>query len=378
MKGFVTREEYEAIEEKILAPYARKSGRSRGREHDEPEHPLRTAFQRDRDRIVHSRAFRRLEYKTQVFVNHEGDHYRTRLTHTMEVAQIGRNIARALRLNEDLTEAISLAHDLGHPPFGHSGERALDEMMKDLGGFEHNRQSLRIAEKLERRYPQFDGLNLTWEVREGIQKHRPGRVANDSSLEAQVADISDDIAYLCHDVDDGIASGLVLEKDLMEVPLWVQSTEEIMKNHPSVPMEIRCYFTVRSMINTMVTNLIDAADKRICKCRIQSPDGLASLEMMVVDFSADMKKRVQTLRAFLWKRLYQHPQIENMNQRARKVICDLFTTYISRPALLKETTQAKLKKAHLKQVVSDYIAGMTDRFALREHQRLCEIEDKIQ
>ncbi|MBI1870406.1 MAG: deoxyguanosinetriphosphate triphosphohydrolase [Chlamydiae bacterium] len=397
----MTRQEYEAIEEKILAPYARKSGETPGRVYVEEEHPFRTAFQRDRDRIVHSRAFRRLEYKTQVFVNHEGDHYRTRLTHTMEVAQIGRNIARALCLNEDLTEAICLAHDVGHPPFGHSGEKALDVMMKDIGGFEHNQQSLRIVEKLERRYPQFEGLNLTWEVREGIQKHRPGKVANLSSLEAQIADCSDDTAYLCHDVDDGLASELLNEKDLEQVELWTDTFQKVKNDFPNVENEVRCYYTVRNMINSMVTDLVENSEKMIQSVDLKSPDDLSQVNRRLIDFSPLMRKQVQSLREFLFKFLYNHVLVEKMNTRAHEVVCDLFKIYQESPHLLKETTQAKLKVtppvvsplgqsansgpdfgsmtkgAHLYQVVCDYIAGMTDRFALNEHKRLCELEDRI-
>ena len=372
-----TRQELEEIEEQILASYASKSGKSKGRIYSEEEHPRRTAFQRDRDRIIHSRAFRRLEYKTQVFVNHEGDHYRTRLTHTMEVAQISRNIARALQLNEDLTEAVSLAHDVGHPPFGHSGEKALDFMMKNMGGFEHNRQSLRIVEKLERRYPQFEGLNLTWEVREGIQKHRPGLVANCSSLEAQVADLSDDIAYLCHDVDDGLASSLMSEEVLSQIEIWAVSFEEIRKNYPDAPAEIRCYYTVRNMINTLVTDLIEQTEKTIQEISLNNPDELNSKNIRVVNFSPSIRKKVISLREFLFKNLYAHEQVDKMNQRAYKVICDLFQLYIKQPELLQETTQAKLKEGHLKQVVCDYIAGMTDRFALNEHRRHFELEGKF-
>lgn len=370
--SLITRLELEEIEKKILAPYAAKSGQTNGRVHPEPEHPVRTAFQRDRDRIVHSRAFRRLEYKTQVFVNHEGDHYRTRITHSIEVAQIGRNIARALRLNEDLTEAIALAHDLGHPPFGHSGEKALALMMKDSGGFEHNQQSLRLVEKLEKRYPQFEGLNLTWEVREGLQKHRPGQKASCSSLEAQVADISDDIAYLCHDVDDGLSSGLLSEKEMGNVELWSDAFEEIQKNFPDTALEIRCYYTVRNMINTLVTGLIENTDKNIQDCHLQTPQDLHTLNQRLVDFDPLMRKQVQRLREFLFKNLYNHPQVQQMNLRAQEVICDLFKIYAEQPALLKETTQEKIKKSHLKHVICDYIAGMTDRFALNEHKRLCE------
>ncbi len=372
-----TRQDYESIEEKILAPYAYKSGQSKGRVHSEPEHPVRTAFQRDRDRIVHSRAFRRLEYKTQVFVNHEGDHYRTRITHSLEVAQIGRNIARALRLNEDLTEAVALAHDLGHPPFGHSGEKALDIMMKDAGGFEHNQQSLRLVEKLEKRYPQFDGLNLTWEVREGIQKHRPGQKANCASLEGQVADISDDIAYLCHDVDDGLTSGFLTEKDLNTVQLWSDAFEEIHKNHPDALLEIRCYYTVRNMVNALVTDLIEQTGENIQAYHLDSPQSLHKLNQRIVDFSPSLRKQVQKLREFLFKNLYNHIQVQKMNLHAQEVICDLFKVYAEQPHLLKETTQAKIKKSDLKQVICDYIAGMTDRFALNEHKRLFTLEDRV-
>jgi len=373
----MTRPEYEAVEEKFLAPYASKSGKSKGRMHVEPEHPFRTAFQRDRDRIVHSRAFRRLEYKTQVFVNHEGDHYRTRLTHTMEVAQITRNIARALRLNEDLAETIALAHDVGHPPFGHSGEKALDVMMKDVGGFEHNQQSLRIVEILEKRYPQFSGLNLTWEVRQGIQKHPPGRAANNSSLECQTADLSDDTAYLCHDVDDGLASGLLKESDLLQVRLWSENFKEIADQFSSSPLEIRCYYTVRNIINSLVTNLIEHTSAEIQKNAIQSVEDVQNTRTRIVDFSPEVRKKVTELREFLMSHLYRHPEVDQMNRRAHKIICNLFALYIEKPDLLPETTYAKLKQADLKQVVCDYVAGMTDRFAIQEHKRLFEIEDKF-
>ncbi|MDP3980044.1 MAG: dNTP triphosphohydrolase, partial [Chlamydiota bacterium] len=265
MNAMITRSQYEAIENEMLAPYASKCMFSKGRAFPEEEHPVRTAFQRDRDRVIHSRAFRRLEYKTQVFVNHEGDHYRTRLTHTMEVAQIGRNIARALRLNEDLTEAITLAHDVGHPPFGHSGEKALNKLMANNGGFEHNRQSIRIVEKIEKRYPDFDGLNLTWEVRKGLQKH----LGNVSSLEAQTADIADDIAYLCHDLDDGLSSGLLFEKDLEQLSLWRNIHMKIRERYPNAEPEVLHSYTVRSLIDYLVTSLLDESAKRIREQNIE-------------------------------------------------------------------------------------------------------------
>ncbi len=375
-----TREQWEIIEQQILAPYAQKAMDSRGRRHMEPEHPYRTAYQRDRDRIIHSRAFRRLEYKTQVFVNDEGDHYRTRLTHSMEAATIARTIARALCLNEDLSETIALAHDLGHPPFGHSGEAGLNKMMQGAGGFEHNNQSLRVVEMLEKKYPQFPGLNLSWEVREGISKHRTSYEKEDIEhldlnaapcLEAQLVDKADEIAYNCHDLDDGLASGLITESQLKKVAIWKESSERVHAEFPKhMDEEILRYYTVRAAIDTLVTDLAQATEENIKAHRVESANQVRSLPRTLVEFSKATAKKNQQLKRFLYQNLYTHPKVARMNKIAVRMVQELFAFYLKHPQSLKLSTKAKIQHTPMKRVICDYIAGMTDRFAIEEYERL--------
>jgi len=381
------RQELEEIEDRILAPYAMRSSASRGRIHAEEPHAWRMAFQRDRDRIIHSTAFRRLEYKTQVFVNHEGDYYRTRLTHTMEAAQIARTVAQALRANEDLAEAVALAHDLGHTPFGHSGERVLDEEMAPYGGFEHNSQSLRIVDVLEERYPHFKGLNLTWEVREGIVKHslpydkplardfEPGKAP---CLEAQIVDYADEIAYNSHDIDDGLKSGLLLREQLEEVALWRDTLARIRKLYPDAGFRIWRFQVQRSLIDDFVTDLVNTAADRL---RQRDIDNVAKLrdqgEPMVV-FSPAMEAKRLELKAFLMKNLYRHYRVMRMMTKAQNVMRDLFRAYMSEPAQLPPHVVARWEAGESRpRVIADYVAGMTDRFAIDEHKKLFDPNERV-
>ena len=381
----LTREEWEGIEAKQLASYAQKSQETKGRRFPEPEHPYRSVYQRDRDRIIHSRAFRRLQYKTQVFVNHEGDHYRTRLTHTTEVAQISRTLARTLKLNEDLAESIALAHDLGHPPFGHSGEWALDRLMKAYGGFEHNRQSLRIVDKLERRYPQFEGLNLSWEVREGLMKHRTHEnlepvegLQHSLSLEAQIADLGDEIAYNAHDIDDGLSSKYLVEEELHQVPLLQECFEQVKQEHgKEVPQEFRGYYLVRVLINKLTTDAVHTTLSQIQEHRIKSVGDVRQFDRKLVQFSPEMAKKENHLKQFLMANMYSNYQVEIMNEKANRIITELFTLFCRNPKILPPSTQVKLHEAPKEVIVCDYIAGMTDRFAINEYRRLCDLSEKI-
>jgi dGTPase len=383
----LTRREIEDREEKLLAQCAQKSKDSRGREFKEPEHEYRSIYQRDKDRIIYSSAFRRLEYKTQVFVNHEGDHYRTRLTHTLEVVQIAKTIARALRLNEDLTETIALAHDLGHTPFGHSGEDALRELMKEHGGFDHNSQGLRVVDLLEERYPGFPGLNLSWEVREGIIKHAtpfdrprpfiPFEAKTPPTLEAQVVDIADEIAYDNHDLDDGIASGLIKEDALFEIGLWKRTGMEIKKLFPNIKTEIANYQIVKSLINKQVTNLVIHTEKNIKRFKVKSVKDVRKIPHKLVSFSKEIDEARKPLREFLVKNLYQHYRVVRMSIKAYRFINDLFAVYLDKPEQLPPTTHSRLKKEDLHRVICDYIAGMTDRYALDEYKRLFEPYERV-
>ncbi|MBT9131816.1 MAG: Deoxyguanosinetriphosphate triphosphohydrolase-like protein [Firmicutes bacterium] len=363
-------------ETRLLAPYAMRSKETRGRLHPEKEDKYRSVFQRDRDRIVHSAAFRRLEYKTQVFVNHEGDYYRTRLTHTLEVSQIARSIARLLRLNEDLTEAISLAHDLGHTPFGHSGEETLRELMKNDGGFEHNRQGLRVVEKLERRYPNFNGLNLSFEVREGIIKHftlydQPENlpVANFPTLEAQVVNLADEIAYTNHDLDDGLAAGMITEKELQKIPLWDKMLQEVKKASPNAGKERERYQIIRALINLQVIDLVKETEKRIEKANITSHRQVARLSFPLVSFSSLMEKKNKQLKDFLARNLYRHYRVTRMAEKAHRVINELFRSYLMESDQLPPEVCKRANGEPLRRIICDYIAGMTDRFALDEHKK---------
>lgn len=373
-------------EEKYLAPYAMKSNQTKGRKYKEEDHPYRSCFQRDRDRIIHSTAFRRLEYKTQVFVNHEGDHYRTRLTHTIEVAQISRSLARALRLNEDLTEAIALAHDLGHTPFGHSGEETLNEIMRSFGGFEHNRQSLRVVDLLEERYPDFPGLNLTYEVREGIIKHEtvydkplPSEFNPKlcPTLECQVVNLADEIAYTSHDIDDGLRSKVLSEEELNEIELWKRSVEEIEKKYNHLSFYQKHGQAVRRIINQEVTDAIKETNARLLKFQIKSVDEVRNLGENILSFSSELKKFNSQLKMFLFNQMYRHYRMIRMADKAKRIITRLFEVYQDNPDQLPPGTQEKLKDFDKMQVICDYIAGMTDRFALQEYKKLFDPFERV-
>jgi len=374
----LTREQLEALEVERLAPYAVSSRNSRGRAYPEPEHPYRTAFQRDRDRIIHTTAFRRLEYKTQVFVNYEGDYYRTRLTHTIETAQIGRTMARALGCNEDLTEAISLAHDLGHTPFGHSGESALDEILEGHGGFNHNHQSVRLVETLEQRYPDFPGLNLTWETREGIVKHtteydvsQAGGYEPDkrATLEGQLVNAADEIAYTTHDLDDGLRSGLISVRDLRQLRLWQEALHELGLSERGFD-EMARRQVIRHLINREVTDVLQHVDRGLQQLAIQSADDVRSAPRNLVGFSAQIESRNRELKDFLLERLYRHHRVMRMQTKAKRLIHQLFEAYVDEPRQLPEEIQEKINDDNRALVICDYIAGMTDRFAIQEHRKL--------
>lgn len=381
------RNSYSNIEDKIFAPYAMKSYNSRGRVYKEKEHAYRTAYQRDRDRVIHCAAFRRLEYKTQVFVNHEGDYYRTRLTHTLEVAQIARTIAYALKLNIDLTEAIALSHDLGHTPFGHSGEEALNELMAGYGGFNHNLQSLRVVDLLEEKYPDFPGLNLTWEVREGIVKHssvfdKAGSFRSLSpgerpTLEAQIVDIADEIAYDNHDLDDGITSGLISQPELEQLEIWGNIYRGIVQRYPKKNPEIIKYLIINSLINLQVTDLIQETQKKISALKIKSVLDIKKIDKKIATFSNQMQRLRRPLRAFLMDRLYRHYRVIRMSEKAKHFIKQLFQVYINKPGGLPTHIHEKTRSMPVRRVVCDYIAGMTDRYALDEYKKLFDPYEKV-
>ena len=373
-----------AVQMTELAPYAVDEHNTRGRRVWEEKPFGRSEFQRDRDRIIHSTAFRRLEYKTQVFVNHEGDLFRTRLTHSIEVAQIARSIARRLRLNEDIVEAISLAHDLGHTPFGHAGQDALNACMKDFGGFEHNLQSLRVVDILEERYAAFDGLNLCFETREGILKHcsrsnaqrieatEPGGVGrrfldgSQPSLEAQLCNLADEIAYNAHDIDDGVRSGLVTMEQLAEVALFADFHEEALREYPSLQGRRLLYESIRRMLSTQVYDVIVATRDQLRRVAPATPDEARRLHPLVV-FSDAMREKSAALKHFLLYRLYRHPQVMGKTGQAAQIVRELFAAYVQEPAQMPPDFAARPDSAR---AVADYIAGMTDRFAAREHERL--------
>lgn len=390
-----------------LATYAAHFSQSQGRVVAEPDAPSRSAFARDRDRIIHSSAFRRLKHKTQVFVFHEGDHYRTRLTHSIEVAQVARSIARALRLDEDLTEALALAHDLGHTPFGHAGERELDKLMKPYGGFDHNAQSLRIVTKLERRYAAFDGLNLTWETLEGLVKHngplvdREGhalghyaetglpaaiieyaevhdlKLSSYASAEAQVAAVSDDIAYNAHDVDDGLRAKLFNVIDLGDIPLAGQALGEVLSAYPDLDTNRVIHETVRRLISAMVADVLAEGHKNITKSHVKSSDAVRELGKPTVQFSAQMRENNKVLQGFLTQKMYRHARVLEIMDRAQRVIRDLFEAYMNDEKLLpsdwREDHPISDQSRYARQVC-DFIAGMTDRYALDQHKRLFDLD----
>lgn len=374
----ITRKELEAQEDQSLAPYGIRSGESQGRAYPEDEPLYRTAFQRDRDRILHTTAFRRLEYKTQVFLNTEGDYYRTRLTHTLEVAQIGRTVARALGVNEDLEEAICLAHDLGHSPFGHSGERILNRLMDGHGGFDHNKQSLRIVTKLENRYPEFPGLNLTWETREGIVKHETEYDVSDAAdyapdlrghLEAQIANAADELAYSAHDLDDGLRSGMLHVSMLVDLEIWkllVESTgwkgtllNELDRNR-----------MIRRLIGLEVKDLTEATHQNIVDSGAESVEELQKLPYNVIGFSERMQQYNRELKDFLYENLYQNHRVIRMQVKAEKIIQELFQAYHREPLMLPEHIQPWIDERGLDRAICDYIAGMTDRYAMQEYEKL--------
>jgi dGTPase len=374
------RDYLQELEESSLAPYAARSSCTRGREHREVSHAYRTEYQRDRERIIHSRAFRRLEYKTQVFINHEGAHYRTRLTHTIEVAQIARAVARALRLNEDLAESIALAHDLGHTPFGHVGEKELDRLLKDHGGFEHNRQSLRVVEILEKRYSDFDGLNLTWETREGVIKHsgpydRPETSCfapeEQPTLEGQIIDLADEIAYNNHDLDDGISSGLLDYSEVTALEIWGMAEEiygrALPESKKSAAREI-----IRTIINLLVTDLIDSTLKNINDKKITSYKDVKNARSKLAGFSDKISTVNNGLKQFLKKNMYQHFRVTRMSLKSQRVINELFHIYTEHPETLPEAYMEEIERSGIIRTVTDFIAGMTDRFALEEYRKLTD------
>lgn len=375
-----TRQELEQIERQILAPYAQFSAETRGRKFKEPPPVWRTEYQRDRDRVIHSRAFRRLEYKTQVFLNGTGDHLRTRLTHTIEVAAVSRNIARALKLNEDLAETIALAHDLGHSPFGHKGEMVLDRLMKKHGGFEHNRQSLRVVEELEQKYPGFTGLNLSWETREGLAKHytsydhpvgRREFKARSASLEAQIANLGDEITYYSHDLDDGLDSGLLSEKKLnRDVRIWHQAARQVKREHGELADECRWYFTIRCLIDNQVRDVVESTEKRVLDSEVATADDVRAQRRPLVQYSSRRRELNLELRDYLYNNLYYNPVVHEPNQRAVQLLEQLFHHYLEHPREIGQQARKRVKKTGLHRAVCDYIAGMTDRYVIQEHHRL--------
>ena len=374
-----SRSDLEKLEEASLAPYGVRSGRSRGRRFPEDEADYRTTFQKDRDRVLHTTAFRRLEYKTQVFINYEGDYYRTRLTHTLEVSQVGRTVARALGANEDLVEAICLAHDLGHPAFGHSGEVTLDRLMKGHGGFDHNKQSFRIVNKLEKRYAGFHGLNLSWEVLEGIVKHETEYDVSDASdydpelrghLEAQIANAADELAYTAHDLDDGLRSGMITPRMLEGIVLWEILLESIGFSRSNSMDELARHQLIRRLVGMEVTDLVDSTSARLDDSGVASVRDLQSLPYNVIGFSDEMALKNRELKDFLYKRLYRHPRVVRMAVKAEQIIEDLFNSYVQESEILPYEIQENVEKRGLERAVCDYVAGMTDRFAIEEHGKL--------
>jgi dGTPase len=374
-----TRDELELREQQTLAPYAQLSSQTRGRLFAEESALWRTHYQRDRDRVIHSRAFRRLEYKTQVFLNGRGDHFRTRLTHTMEVAATTRSIARALRLNEDLAETIALAHDLGHSPFGHKGEEVLNKLMRGQGGFEHNKQSLRIVEELEQRYPGFRGLNLTWEVREGLMKHErsfvvPGRngfEARSTSLEAQVANLADELTYASHDLDDGMEAGLLSEDKLRrDVKIFGEAWKHVRKEHGDLPEELRRHFIVRTIIDWQVHDVVENSECLVLAAGVTSADNVRMQTRPLIQHSADRRKLNAELRKYLYANFYLSDGVSGPNQRAGRMLEELFRYYLSHPKEIGEGAQKRARKAGWHRAICDYLSGMTDRYAINDYQRI--------
>lgn len=391
MAGFNHRKELEVKEGEYLRPYAAKS-RGAKRKYSEPEDEYRTSFQRDRDRVIYSSAFRRLQYKTQVFVVHEGDFYRTRLTHTLEVMQHARTLARVLRVNEDLVEAISLAHDLGHPPFGHAGELELKEIMKDFGGFDHNLQSLRIVDELEKRYPDFPGLNLCWETREGLARHHTAfdnpRLPEEfqkypqPGIEVQIVNISDELAFCAHDLDDALRVGILTEEQLMESEnkIWRRMFERAKKEESS-DRELRRKRAVRHLIEYLNVDVINQTEKNIQEKRVNSPEEVKCLDEPLVNFSPGQKSEFENLRNFLRNKVYNNPVVLMMTEKGRKILRNLFLVYVKDPRLLPRGFQEKIisqgDEKTKYQVICDYISGMTDRFAMDTYQMMFEPYEKV-
>jgi dGTPase len=383
-----TRQDLERIENLSLAPYAARCAASRGREHPEPEAPYRTAFQRDRERVLHTTAFRRLQGKTQVFVVTEGDYYRNRITHTLEVAQIGRTVARALGANEDLVEGVCLAHDLGHPPFGHSGEMTLAALMRDHGGFDHNRHSYRIITALERRYPAFPGLNLTYEFREGIVKHeteydQAARSGQDyalelrGSLEAQIASFADELAYNAHDLDDGLRAGLLDPREAAGLAWWRRAWESAGLPDGEPFTDLTRHRLVRRLIGEMVTDLIAHTSARLESAGVASIDDVRRQPGDLMAFPDATRALNRELKAYLYRELYEHPRVLRMHAKAQRVVTELFRAYTAEPRMLPEPTRGRLDAESRERVVCDYIAGMTDRFAFDEYARLFDPHERV-
>jgi len=372
------REYQETIEEKFLAPYAIHSKNSRGRKYSESEPDYRTCFQRDRDRVLHTTAFRRLEYKTQVFINYEGDYYRTRLTHTLEVTQIGRTIARALGASEDLVEVICMAHDMGHPPFGHSGESTLNQLMQGYGGFNHNHHSYRIVTEIERRYPDFPGLNLSWEVLEGMVKHETEYDKTDAleydpalrgHLEAQITNVADELAYTSHDLDDGLRSGIITPDMLKGIELWQMAASRHLKNGCALD-DLTRHMIIRDLTGLQVTSMINTSVKKIETSQVKSAKELQSLEYNVVGFDEEMKKLNRILKDFLFKNMYHQYRVVRMHKKAEKLLSELFNAYATEPSMLPMQFQNLIEEKGKERTICDYLAGMTDRFAVDEYAKL--------
>ncbi len=378
-----------SLERSDLAPYAAKSHLSKGRKYREEFKDDRPAFERDRDRIIHSSAFRRLEYKTQVFVNHEGDYYRTRLTHSLEVAQIAKGIARRLKLNEELTESLALAHDLGHTPFGHSGEKALNDMMKDMGGFEHNLQSLRVVEVLEDKYPGFKGLNLTWETREGIAKHssscdNPSYAHLDEyhpetvpTLEAQIINLADEIAYNNHDIDDALEAGFTSFDKLREARLCEEIVQKVEKQYPGIPEHKKKYQTISALIGYLINDVVSYSLEEIKQNKVETFEDVKAVNKIMISYSQQVEDKTIELKDFLQKNVYQHYKVERMRVKAERFVTLLFSTYRDNPTLLPQKYRERIEIEPKERVICDYIAGMTDRYALDEYKKLFEPYERV-
>ncbi|MCB1101517.1 MAG: deoxyguanosinetriphosphate triphosphohydrolase [Kiritimatiellae bacterium] len=381
-----TREQAEAIEDKLLAPYAHRSSTSRGRAYPESPHPHRPDYQRDRDRVIHSQCFRRLEYKTQVFVNGTADHYRTRLTHTIEVAAVSRTLARALDVNEDLAETIALAHDIGHSPFGHVGERALNDLMKDHGGFDHNIQSLRWTELLEHRYPGHPGLNLSWEMRAGLRKHlsrTPGETLDGQaigpfqSIEAQIADVGDDLTYYAHDVDDGLDAGLITPEQLLEIPIWRKALERARREFTAMTQDQEVAMAIRGLLDLQVENVLERSAEKLAEHQPQTPAEVMACRERLVDFTPALAEELKPLRAFLFEHVYWHPSVQSENEQAVEMMRKLFAFYTEHPECMGRQAQERIAAEGVWRTVCDYVSGMTDRYALAEHHRFVGSQAKF-